>query len=124
MTGRRAFLALSGGAVLAAGLPAAAIATTPRLVVYDSRLAAGRRFAEQAARDGRRIFDIAGQDQRLWREARAGFGLSPGEGVTGITRWSDWVGIRFVLAERGLRVAAEEKVESETTGTVFVWTMA
>jgi hypothetical protein len=84
-------------------------------VIYDSRIAAGRHFA----RDAERALDIAGQDAVHWCDARWHLTGLARDGATGVTRWSDWVNLRGLLAERGLRVASEQHIADG----LFAWTM-
>ncbi len=151
---KRDFLSLAGGA-LSVGVPAAAsgiaaVVGPTRLAIYDSRITESRYFAGHAAQQGLRLFDIAGQDDALWRDARAGFGRKPREEVIGLTRWTDWVNLRGLLNEQGLRLTREVRFDcctkgvrnaygvltempamrgpvplaSQTTRTLFGWAMA
>lgn len=113
--GRRSFMALAGAAVMAPLAAIPAIAAELRLAVYDSRVAASRSFAIGAAG----TFDIAGQDAMHWRDARSRLAAMARNGASGVTRWSDWVNLRGLLAERGLRVAHEIHLGNG----LFAWTM-
>lgn len=119
---RTALAGMIGGAALGAIPVRAAAAAGARIVISDSRLAAGRAFLAPHA-DKRRI-DIAAAHGDLWREVRA---IAPrGASVAGLTRWSDWIGVRGVLLEKGLRVRAERAVAGTAPlgGTLIAWEMA
>lgn len=113
--GRRTFIALAGSVAMAPLVGIPAIAAEARFAIYDSRIAASRSFATRAAR----TFDIAGQDDVHWRDARARLAAMAHDGATGVTSWSDWVNLRGLLAERGLRVAHETHLGNG----LFAWTM-
>lgn len=113
--GRRTFIALAGSATVMPLITIPAVGAEPRLAVYDSRIAASRSFAIGASRS----FDIAGQDAVHWSDARRHLAAMAKDGATGMTRWSDWVNLRGLLAERGLRVAHETHLGNG----VFAWTM-
>lgn len=105
---------LKGGALAgaAATLPLAARRAEARVVVYDSRIAGSQHFAA-----GQGI-DIA-QGMLFARRALA---LVPhGARVEGLTRWSDWVGLRGLLQDRGFRTDAETRVPGSPA--LFSWTM-
>jgi hypothetical protein len=102
--------AVAGGIVAA---PVAARAFKPQaLTIFDSRALPSRAFAH--GQRGAKI-DVAQEDAQLWRSLRT---ASKGR-IEGLTSWSDWVLVRGLLEERGLRVKAEAKA-----GTLFRWTMA
>jgi hypothetical protein len=102
--------AVAGGIVAA---PVAARAFKPQaLTIFDSRALPSRAFAH--GQRGAKI-DVAQEDAQLWRSLRT---ASKGR-IEGLTSWSDWVLVRGLLEERGLRVKAEAK-----TGALFRWTMA
>lgn len=114
--GRRTFIALSAGAGVLPFVGKQAVAgETSRLAIYDSRIPVTRYPATATGRS----FDIAGQDAAHWRDARRHLAAMTGDGATGVTRWSDWVNLRGLLAERGLRVASETHLGHG----VFAWTM-
>ncbi len=103
--------AVAGGLVAA---PAAAKAfDPPALVIYDSRVLASRAFAHMALADK---IDVAQEDGTLWRNMRT---ANRSGRVEGLTSWSDWVLVRGLLEERGLRVKMEAPA-----GKLFRWTMA
>lgn len=107
---------LKRGAVLGgiAASPAAIQALTPpSLSIYDSRSLPGRAFALLAG--GRKI-DLAEEHGTMLRGLRS---LAPKCQVEGLTSWSDYVVVRGLLEERGLRVRHEAR-----HGRLFRWTMA
>jgi hypothetical protein len=65
--------------------------------------------------------DIAGEEAQLWRTSRA-LAVTRGNIITGTTRWSDWVALRGLLAERGLRQRAAVLHET-AAGTIVAWEM-
>ncbi len=90
--------AVAGGIVVA---PAAVHAyEAPALTIFDSRALASRAFAH--GQRGAKI-DVAQEDAQLWRSLR---NANKGR-VEGLTSWSDWVLVRGLLEERGLRVKTE-----------------
>lgn len=106
---------LKTGAVVGgiAAAPVAARAFQPQaLTIFDSRVLPSRAFVH--GQRGPKI-DVAQEDAVLWRSLRT---ENKGR-VEGLTNWSDWVVVRGLLEERGLRVKAEAKA-----GTLFRWTMA
>ncbi|MDE2561438.1 MAG: hypothetical protein KGL48_04250 [Sphingomonadales bacterium] len=111
-TSRRAVL--KGGALAgaAAALPLAARRTEARVVVYDSRVAVSQVFA------GGEGIDLA---QGMTAARRALAQLPRGVCVEGLTRWSDWVGLRGLLQDRGFRTEAETRAPGSPA--LFRWTM-
>jgi hypothetical protein len=107
---------LKSGAV-AGGIAAAPVAAgafiPPALIVFDGRVLSSRAFAHKMG--GRRL-DIAQEDILFWRNLRA---TNKGGRIEGLTSWSDWVLVRGLLEEKGLRVKQEAKA-----GKLFRWTMA
>ena len=107
---------LQGALVVAATLSArtsGALAPPPALLVYDSRLAQSRTFAESPrrarGRPGRRACQPVAESAQ-----RATDGT-----VVGLTRWSDYVQARALLEEQRLRLRAEAR-----WGSLFFWEMA
>jgi hypothetical protein len=101
--------ALAGGIVAA---PVAARAfDRPTLTIFDSRALPSHAFGH--GQRGPKI-DVAQEDAMLWRSLRM---ASKGR-VEGLTSWSDWVLVRGLLEEKGLRVKHEAKA-----GKLFRWTM-
>lgn len=118
--------ALKGTAILsaAATIPASAAraATDKPLIVYDSRLAEARAFVD--GRSGYAALDIAGEEATLWQELRSAEAAP--HRIEGLTRWSDYVQLREVYEERGLRVTAEHRVSAPLSKSreLFRWSMA
>lgn len=117
--------AIKGSAVLGAGaalpLSAARAAVDRPLAIFDSRLAESRAFLD--ARQALTALDIAGEEGGLWEAARR---IAPRpNAVEGLTRWSDYVQLRELFEEQGLRVAAERKLPAPLAGhgELFRWTM-
>jgi hypothetical protein len=84
----------------------------PAVIVYDSRSPAS--FAFAGLHHGQRI-DIAQEDPRFWLTLRT---LAKQGAVKGMTGWSDFVIVRGLLQERGMRIL-QEKLE----GDHCHWTM-
>lgn len=125
LTRRSAIAAMAvAGSVSAIGVGQRAFATTPDLAIFDSRIPESRAFARQMRERGARLFDLAHQDGSLWTAAREGFGLSARSSVAGMTRWSDWVAVSALLAERGHRTVSHEKLRSASHTGLFSWVMA
>lgn len=102
---------IAGGAV---AVPVAAkTMAPPAVVVFDSRDVRSRTFAALA---GCSVLDVAQEDEKFWNGVRS---VEPKGRVEGLTSWSDWVLVRGLLEERGLRVKQQEQ-----TGNLFRWTMA
>ncbi|MDF8334496.1 hypothetical protein [Novosphingobium cyanobacteriorum] len=110
---RRSVLKAGALAGVSAATPALAAMGGEALVIHDSRIAESRAFAM-----GQGI-DLA----RGWSQLRAHPGAAR---VEGLTRWSDYVALRGLLAARGLRVLREEKVPAPLSGRahLFRWSMA
>ena len=89
-------------------------ASTPKLVVFDSRLPASVALARTSVAS----IDVAHEDARFWRGLR---GLDRGP-VAGLTRWSDFVTVRGFLEERGLRLKAQTPLPGQPH--LFRWEMA
>jgi hypothetical protein len=114
---RRTMIAGSGIALGAAAVMPTRISARPvTLHIQDSRLA-----AISGTRKAIKIHDIAHEEALLWRASRA-LSVVRGDIVTGATRWSDWVALRGLLAERGLRERATE-LHKTAMGTIVIWEM-
>lgn len=105
---------LKGGALAgaAAVLPLAVRRAEARVLVYDSRIEASQEFAA-----GQGI-DIA---QGMLTARRALANLPRCASVVGLTRWSDWVGLRGMLQDRGFRTEAE--AHAPGSPALFRWSM-
>ena len=108
------------GATAALGLPGAARAALPALVVFDSRLPESASFAASLA--GPKL-DLARAHDSRWAELRCE--LPALVTIEGLTGWSDWVAVRGELESRGLRLVAERPVKAALSGRthLFRWTM-
>lgn len=113
---------LSRRSLVKTGVLATAIATTtaralatprPALIIYDSRLPQSSAFARNWSTPK---IDVAHEDAHFWRTLRT---VAPDGTILGITSWSDWVVVRGLLEEKGMRVKQEA-----ASGTLFRWTMA
>jgi hypothetical protein len=114
---RRTMLAGSGIVLGAAAvLPMGTRSRRATLHIHDSRLAGIGQSCNALA-----THDIAREEAGLWRASRA-LTVVLGDIVSGETRWSDWVAMRGLLGERGLR---ERVVTLHQTafGTVVTWQM-
>jgi len=115
---RQALTGLIAGAALS-GAPAAraAVRDAQTVIVADLRLPAVRRLT--AGYRPARLIDLSAAHADLWREMR---GFVPGGArVIGVTRWSDWIAVRGLLIERGLRVRAERPL---AVVRAFFWEMS
>jgi hypothetical protein len=114
---RRTMLAGSGIALGAAvAMPVRIGARAATLHIHDSRLAGVGLACKALA-----THDIAHEEARLWRASRA-LTIARGDIVTGETRWSDWVAMRGLLSERGLRERAVA-LHQTASGTIVAWQM-
>lgn len=93
---RRTVLGGTAGLAALGAVPGGLGGRLPTLHVFDSRLGGKPRLAQA-------FHDIAGEDASLWRASRT-LALAAGDHVSGVTRWSDWVALRGLFGERGLRV--------------------
>jgi len=118
---RRTMLAF-GGATVAAGLvPAAATAGRTQaagILFFDPASATARAMARQTR--GQRLIALAGDPVRLWRDT-----VDAREStVGGITRWSDYLLLRELAAEHGLRIRREEYLRSAGQPMLVHWAAA
>lgn len=116
---------MKGSALLGASallpLSVARATTDQPLMVYDSRLSETHTFVD--GRQGHAKLDIAREEGRLWQAARES---GPRQRkVEGLTRWSDYVQLRELFEEQGLRVVAERKLAAPLAGRgeLFRWSM-
>jgi hypothetical protein len=116
---RRAALGLGGAALLAPAVASAS--TTPRasgILLFDPASPEARTIA-RAAR-GQRLIALEGDPVRLWRDTLRD---TPGP-IGGITRWSDYLILRGLAAEQGLRIRQEDYVPVEGKPMLVRWTAA
>jgi hypothetical protein len=114
---RRTVLACSGVAFGALAMTSVGFnARAVTLHVHDSRLPHIKKPRTALA-----THDIANEETQLWRASRT-LNVIRGDIVTGETRWSDWVALRGLLAERGLRERATE-LHKTAMGTIVIWEM-
>lgn len=114
--GRRELLAASAaGIALAAGGRMIARDGVPQgriaLALVDETGPSGREFARVVRRAGIRTVSTADQEADLWRGARAGFGLGPGEAAVGLTGWADWSVLRPAFAEHRKLARVELRID-------------
>ncbi len=115
---RRTIIATSGVAFGAfTMMPVGVNARAATLHIHDSRLPDIHQSRWALA-----THDIADEEAQLWRTSRA-LNVVRGDIVTGTTRWSDWVALRGLLAERGLRERAAV-LHQTAMGTIVAWEMA
>lgn len=106
--------ALLGGAATLTGVavaPSVVVQLAVKLHIFDSRLGVAAAVAQA-------YHDIATEDASFWRASRD-LVLRSGDRVTGVTRWSDWVGMRSLLNARGLRTRSVM-----VRGNVATWEMS
>lgn len=115
---RRAMLKGSALVSAAVAVPAGAAAIRGAgLLVFDSSVAVSRAFARQAS--AARRLDLADEHAAGFVRVRAG--LPRGKTIEGLTRWSDWVGLRSELESQGWRTVRENPVTAHAA--LFRWTM-
>lgn len=121
---RRRDLLKAGALVGAVALPTGAGAVRQKmpLVVIDSRLAETRGFLR--TQPAARRIDLARAEATRWTAIRSG--LPQGRPVEGLTRWSDYIGLRGELEAQGLRVVHETLVDRARAGrsSLVRWGMA
>ncbi len=102
---RRAALAL-GGAAMLAPVAVSAGRTKPAagILLFDPHSASARAMAQEVR--GQRLVALTGDPVRLWRDM---LGEMAGP-IGGITNWSDYLILRGLAAERGLRIRREEHI--------------
>jgi hypothetical protein len=116
---RRGALALGGAALL---VPAVASAGTAKpscgILLFDPASPTARALAKQAY--GQQLIALRGDPVRLWRD-RLATAAGP---IGGITTWADYVILRGLAAERGLRIRHEEHVAVPGKAMLVRWTAA
>ena len=116
---RRAALALGGGALLAPATASAGVSKPScGILLFDPASPQARAMAKQAY--GQQLIALKGDPVRLWRDRLA---AAPGP-IGGITSWSDYIILRGLAAERGLRVRNEEHVAVPGKAMLVRWTAA
>jgi hypothetical protein len=112
---RRALLqiALIEASSRAFGAQVASVASAAVLIVCDRRVTESAAFAKSCTTD---CIDVAQDIGERWRRLRRWSGSGP---VSGLTRWSDYVQVRGLLQERGLRLRHESR-----RGALIRWDMA
>lgn len=113
ITRRTLIKSSAAAATMIATSPGSAREPAPSLIVFDSRNTKSAAFARGVAAPS---IDVAHQDTSLWRALRTSDVAGP---VSGMTSWSDWVVVRGLLEEQGLRVQQEA-----SEGSLFTWSMA
>ena len=104
---RRSLLGGVAGVTGLVTVPTAFARSRPALHIYDSRITG-------ALPSARATHDIAHEDATLWRASRD-LALAPGDRVTGVTRWIDYVALCGLLGERGLRTRSVTLASSIAT---------
>lgn len=120
---RRGLLRAGTLAAAAAGTPGAAraaAAALPALVVFDSRVAESRAFAQGFPLASRH--DLALGPLAL----RARLSALEGGRIEGLTGWADWVALRGAARGTGLRLSADQRITAPLSGrrNLFRWTLA
>jgi hypothetical protein len=114
---------LKGGAAISAAvtLPAIASAQTQIVAVYDSRIPESRSFAKTLG--PALLIDVAAQEYLNWVVVRQE--LLGTRQIKGLTGWTDWVNVRGLLEERGLRLTSQTSVPAPLSGKahLFKWEM-
>lgn len=116
---RRTLLAAGGAAAAMGAIPATAGAPAASgVLLFDPGSAEAR--AEAATARGQRLIALDGDPVRIWRNALAAH-RGP---VAGLTRWSDYVVLRSLAEERGLRIRNEERVAVMRGAMIVRWRMS
>ncbi|MBC2777103.1 hypothetical protein [Parasphingopyxis marina] len=100
-----------GGRLLGRGADGTSFDRRIAAALVDARTPLGEELASAARRAGVRTMRFDGADARIWRDARAGFGLRPGEAMIGLTGWSDWTLLRPALAEHRKLARTELRID-------------
>jgi hypothetical protein len=82
------------------------------LLVYDSRVPQSIALCDLYSE---RMIDVAQEPANFWRSLRTGV---PNGRALGLTRWSDFVQVRSLLQDKGLRLRAQAR-----RGDIFYWEM-
>ena len=117
---RRDILAGGAATLLSAGAAAGASAVPTALffTVYSPNILQARRLAQKAAHSSTAAIPLTGDLVALWKTR-----LSKNRGALhGFTSWSDFVLLRGLAEEQGLRVRAETRLDAGKT--MFRWVMA
>ncbi len=119
---RRSVLKGAGVTVFAVGLTGRADSSqAASIMVHDSRIPESRAFAETCK--GLLRINLAEKNEARLQSLRA-LGPNPGP-VIGVTGWNDWVMVRGLLEEKGLRLVSEAPVPAPVSGKahLFAWEM-
>lgn len=117
---RRAMLTIGGAAVALASGAGATLPATPAaggVLFFEPTSPEAR--AQAAVERGQRLVALGGDPVRQWRDA---LGQHRGP-VGGLTRWSDYLILRGLAEERGLRLTREERVPSAGGALIVRWQM-
>lgn len=123
---RRDVLAGGGGAALAvfsaaqANSVAGATAQKPVLTVYTQDLPQARELALKDRKAASQLVPLGGDLIHAWKAQVARHGGA----IEGYTSWSDYVLLRGLAEEQGLRLRAEAQLRGGAGKTVFRWIMA
>ena len=69
---------------------------------------------------GQRLLALEGDPVRLWRDSLADH-AGP---LSGLTRWSDFLILRGLAAEKGLRIRREDHLRPDGEAMLVSWTAA
>ena len=122
MIDRRMALLATGAAFASARLPAAPGNAPQRshakIFLFDPRSAEARAMARRT--QGKRLIALKGDPMRLWRDIVA----RGRQSVEGVTRWSDFVLLRELARDSGMRVISEEHKPATEQALLVRWTIA
>lgn len=119
MVDRRSALAIGGAAMLAPTAAAAgATAPTCGIMLFDPRSAQARAIAR--AVPGQQLIALVGDPVRLWRD-RLATARGP---IGGVTNYSDYIILRGLAAEQGLRIRHETPILVSGAPMLVRWTAA
>jgi hypothetical protein len=116
---RRSLLKGTVAVSAATAVPAIAFGADQTLTIYDSRIPESQAFAERATHR----LDVVDLDATRWADLRGD--LSGVRRISGLTGWSDWIVVRGLLEERGLRLTSESSIEAPISAKahLFKWEM-
>ncbi|WP_428410337.1 hypothetical protein [Hyphococcus sp.] len=117
---RRELLACSAAALSFGPIATAnTVSREPILYVYSSDIPQARWLAQKSTQSSKSLIALKGDLMALWKTT-----LNRRHGpLHGVTSWSDYVLLRGLAEEHGLRLREEMQLQAEGK-TLFRWVMA
>lgn len=124
---RRGFLIAAGATCTAAGAMAwparAAALPSAAMIVADTRFAASRAFAKEAAKSGGRVVWIAGDITDLWYDELDLLWRRERVSLTGLTTYAPFFYLERLGMDRGMRMTLREE-HSQAGQRLVRWAIA